>query len=94
VVAGALRCFQLVSDALGLLGSDVSTFMEEVKNKRLAAMGIEKSHIENLLEERIVARKAKDWGRADAIRDELEANHIVVMDTGAGVDWRVRITTT
>ena len=93
VVAKALECFALVSSALGLLGSDVATFMGEVKDKRLAAMGIEKSHIEQLLEERITARKAKDWARADAIRDELEASNIVVMDTGAGVDWRVRIAT-
>jgi cysteinyl-tRNA synthetase len=93
VVAKALKCFELVSSALGLLGSDVATFMGEVKDKRLAAMGIEKSQIEGLLEERIAARKAKDWARADAIRDELEASSIVVMDTGAGVDWRVRIAT-
>ena len=94
VVAEALRCFELVSQALGLLGDDVSAFMEEVKDKRLGAMGLSRADIEDLLEQRLVARKARDWGRADAIRDELEAKSIVVMDTAAGVDWRVRITST
>lgn len=94
VVAKALQCFVLVSEALGLLGDDVSSFMEEVKDKRLGAMGISRADVEDLLEQRLVARKARDWGRADAIRDELESKSIVVMDTAAGVEWRVRITTT
>jgi cysteinyl-tRNA synthetase len=92
VVAKALECFKLVSSALGLLGDDVSAFMEEVKEKRLGAMGISRADIEDLLGQRLEARKTRDWARADAIRDELEAKSIVVMDTAAGVDWRVRIT--
>ena len=92
VVAKALGCFALVAEALGLLGDDVSAFMEEVKQKRLGAMGISRADIEDLLEQRLVARQARDWARADAIREELESKNIVVMDTAAGVDWRVRIT--
>jgi cysteinyl-tRNA synthetase len=94
VVAGALECFKLMANALGILGDDVSAFMEEVKNKRLGAMGISRADIEGLLEQRLAARQSKDWSRADAIRDELEAKNIVVMDTATGVDWRVRITST
>lgn len=94
VVAEALRCFAVVTDALGLLGDDVAQFMEEVKAKRLGAMGLQREDVEALLEQRLVARTARDWARADAIRGELEAKNIVVMDTPAGVDWRVRIAST
>jgi cysteinyl-tRNA synthetase len=92
VVAEALRCFAMVSASLGLLGDEVSAFMNEVKEKRLGAMGIGQEDVERLIEQRTGARQAKDWARADAIRTELEAMNIVVMDTAAGVDWRVRIT--
>ena len=83
-----------MTDALGLLGDDVAQFMEEVKAKRLGAMGLQREDVEALLEQRLVARTARDWARADAIRGELEAKNIVVMDTPAGVDWRVRIAST
>ncbi len=92
VVADALVCFRKVHDALGLLGLDVAAFMEEVKEKRLTAMGVSRAEVEQLLEDRLAARTAKDWARADAIRAELDSRNIVVMDKAEGVDWRVRIT--
>ena len=91
VVAEALQCFQLVSDAVGLLSQDVSSFMEEVKTKRLAAMGVSREEIEELLVARAEARASKDWAAADQIRDTLHDKRIVVMDRPDGVEWRVRI---
>lgn len=89
VVAPALEAFRLTDTALGLLGRDIPAFQEEVKVKRLAAMGVERSDIEDLLTQRTQARADKDWARADAIRGELEARQILVMDTPQGVQWRV-----
>ena len=43
--------------------------------------------IEKLIEERQAARKAKDFARADAIRDELLAMGIILKDTREGVKW-------
>ena len=37
-----------------------------------------------LLEERKSAKAARDWARADAIRDQLAAMGFKVLDTGAG----------
>ena len=37
-----------------------------------------------LLEERAIVRKAKDWARADAIRDELKAMGFAVEDSKDG----------
>ncbi len=91
VVAQALKCFQLVSDALGLLSMDVSDFVEEVKERRLGAMGLSRDEIEGLIEQRAVARSSQEWAQADEIRDRLLDMNIVLMDRPDGVDWRVRV---
>lgn len=44
--------------------------------------------IERLIEERQAARKAKNFARADEIRDELLAKGIVLEDTREGVKWK------
>ena len=44
--------------------------------------------IEALIEERQAARKAKNFARADEIRDELLAKGIILKDTREGVQWK------
>ena len=44
--------------------------------------------IEDLIQERQAARKAKDFARADAIRDELLEKGIILKDTREGVQWK------
>ncbi|WP_139977552.1 cysteine--tRNA ligase [Nocardioides litoris] len=45
--------------------------------------------VAGLLEQRAEARAAKDFARADAIRDQIKAAGIVVEDTPAGPRWSV-----
>jgi len=44
--------------------------------------------IEKLIVERVNARKDKNWGRADEIRDLLDSRGIVLEDTAQGMRWR------
>ena len=44
--------------------------------------------IEELIEQSQAARKAKDFARADAIRDELLGKGIILKDTREGVQWK------
>mgnify|MGYP003299741504 CR=1 FL=1 len=44
--------------------------------------------IEKLIEERQAARKAKNFARADEIRNELLEKGIILEDTREGVKWR------
>ncbi len=46
------------------------------------------SDIEKLIAERQEARKAKNYARADEIRDELLAKGIILEDTREGVKWK------
>ena len=44
--------------------------------------------IENLIAERQAARKARDFARADAIRQQLLDMGIILEDTREGVKWK------
>lgn len=63
-----------LSDILGLLVEKQEEMLDEEIEERIAA--------------RQEARKAKDFARADAIRDELLGMGIVLEDTREGVKWK------
>jgi len=44
--------------------------------------------VERLIQERVDARKSKDFARADAIRDELAGAGIILEDSADGTRWR------
>ncbi|MHC5212184.1 MAG: cysteine--tRNA ligase [Planctomycetota bacterium] len=46
------------------------------------------AEVEALIERRAAARAAKDWAAADALRDELAARGIELLDGKDGVKWR------
>lgn len=48
----------------------------------------EKSRIDALVKERIEARAAKDWARADEIRNQLAEEGVEIMDNAGGSTWR------
>ncbi|MCK4606319.1 MAG: cysteine--tRNA ligase [candidate division Zixibacteria bacterium] len=49
--------------------------------------GVDAAFVETKLAERAKAKKAKDYARADAIRDELAALGVIVEDTPQGTKW-------
>ncbi len=49
------------------------------------------SDIETLIEQRTQARKNKDFAQADKIRDDLQAQGIVLEDTPQGVKWKRKV---
>ncbi len=71
-----------------------AVFDEIVKLSDILGLLVEKEEeilaedIEKLISERQAARKARDFARADAIRNELLAKGIILEDTREGVKWK------
>jgi cysteinyl-tRNA synthetase len=72
----------------GLLGEEPSQFLQEITE---ASSGIDIKEIEILIHKRNQARKAKDWLKADAIRDELSKENIILEDGPKGTSWRFKL---
>jgi cysteinyl-tRNA synthetase len=52
------------------------------------AAGADDAEIARLVAERDAARRARDFARADAVRDALAARGIELLDTADGTHWR------
>lgn len=66
--------FEAMNGVLGLVADQEDELLDE--------------EIDQLIQERMDARKAKNWARADEIRDLLTAKGIVLEDTPQGVRWK------
>jgi cysteinyl-tRNA synthetase len=80
-VEAALR---RLTEQLGLLNVEPSAYAARVKERRLALRKLSAADIEQRLAERVEARKAKDFARGDAIRQELHALGVAISDTPDG----------
>ncbi len=69
---------------LGLLQQDAEAWF-----KRGGEQFVDAARVDALLEERRAARAARDFRRADAIRDELAAMNITIEDGAQGTRWSV-----
>ena len=80
-------CFGQVVGMLDILGLNPADFDATGGDEKLT--GVVDSLVRGLLEERNRARAEKDWGRADAIRDQIKAAGIEIEDTPDGPKWSI-----
>jgi len=73
-------------DMDGVLGLGLAEEAARVKNDSLSAET--ESYVKNLIEERNEAKKAKNYKRADEIRDTLKEKGIILEDSPSGTSWR------
>jgi cysteinyl-tRNA synthetase len=79
-----------LSQQLGLLNVVPSVYAARVKERRLALRKLSAEDIEQKLHDRVEARKAKDFARGDAIRQELTDLGVAISDTAdGGSNWTI-----
>jgi cysteinyl-tRNA synthetase len=78
-----------IGGVLGVLRHPARAYVEEAKTRGVGAAGLDVADIERLIQERAAARKAKDFKRGDAIRDELLARGVVLKDGAGDTTWSV-----
>jgi cysteinyl-tRNA synthetase len=74
---------------LGLMQATSEDYWARTRERRLRLRGLDADLIDRKVHERGEARKAKDFGRADALRKELAEMGVDVFDGADGSSWKV-----
>ena len=72
------------ADVMGLLYQNAEDWFKGSASED----GISEDEINQLIAERLAAKKSKDWAKADAIRNQLKDAGIVLEDTPQGTSWK------
>jgi cysteinyl-tRNA synthetase len=81
--------FARVAQTLAVGHEPPRTVLDRIRVQNARRRNIDCAKVESLIEERTAVRKAKDFARADAIRQELLRTGVEIMDTPQGTTWRV-----
>jgi cysteinyl-tRNA synthetase len=74
---------------LGLMELEPQTYLASERDCCLQYIGVACAEIEKLIAERKAARAARDWKRADEIRESLRKQGIIICDNPQGTTWTV-----
>jgi cysteinyl-tRNA synthetase len=72
-------------NVLGILNENPYEYFDAKKEKA----GVDETRVEALIKERAEVRKAKNFQRADEIRDELTAMGVAIEDGAGGTSWKM-----
>jgi cysteinyl-tRNA synthetase len=86
-VPGIRQGLAAIGSVLGIMNEVPSQFLAAQKQRALAQTQLTPEAIEQLIAERAAARKAKDFKRGDAIRDQLAAQGVILKDSPTGTTW-------
>jgi len=74
---------------MSLFEENPDDFLRQLDDMLLKSLGLQSEKIDQLVLERVEARKKKDFKRSDELRDELSKLGISVSDTPEGSHWEV-----
>jgi len=90
VLRDAVDKLKKLGGVLGLFASAPVAWLEGQKSAGLEERGLDAAAIEALINERLQARREKNFARADAIRNELAEKGIELLDSKEGTSWKVK----
>jgi len=83
------RNLKQLATLLGILQDEPDDFLKcSTSSSEDSASGLSEQDIETQIQARIDAKKAKDWAAADAIRNQLKEQGVILEDTPNGTSWR------
>jgi cysteinyl-tRNA synthetase len=88
-LAAFARDVRTIGTTLGILQRHPAEALVAIRDRAASRRGIDPAMVAAKLDERAAARKARDFARGDAIRDELLASGVAIMDGPEGTSWRV-----
>jgi cysteinyl-tRNA synthetase len=88
-ILSALTDLKRMGDLLGILNITPDDYFSKKKARGLQDASVDAAWVEKMIQERIDARKSKDWKRADEIRDELLERNIILEDRPEGTIWKI-----
>ena len=90
VAAQFLDWMNRVGALLGLFQYDAVTFLKSLDDILIKEKNIDVSQVQQLISDRELARQAKDFSKADSIRDELVGMGIEISDLAGQTIWEVK----
>lgn len=75
---------------MSLFQEPPAAFLHTLDDMLLEQMGMDRQHVNTLVEQRTAARAAKDFAKGDELRKQLTEMKIALHDTPTGTHWEVQ----
>ena len=82
--------FSKIGWVFGLFREDPGDYLSRQKKEGVKKLNLTEDQVLQSIEERNLARKGKNWKRADEIRSDLLSKGIVLEDTPTGTIWKIK----
>jgi len=88
-IQDALADIQRTGNILGILLETPAVYFDKKQKQVLKQKFVDPTMIAKMVEERNAARKAKDWKKADQIRDQLADMDVILEDRSEETVWKI-----
>lgn len=85
----AVADLRRIGNILGILLEKPAVYFNKQQTQVLEQKSVDPNMVAKMVEERNAARKAKNWKKADQIRDQLADMDVILEDRPEGTVWKI-----
>jgi cysteinyl-tRNA synthetase len=85
----AVADIRRIGNILGILLEKPAVYFNKKQTQVLEQKSVDPTMVAKMVEERNAARKAKNWKKADQIRDQLADMDVILEDRPEGTVWKI-----